>query len=172
VGRPNDGVKVRVVDGEEGREVRRGEVGLLEVQALQLDRAGWVRTTDLVRMDDDDFIWIVGRADDVIVRGGFKVATTEVRDVLASHPGVNDACVIGIPDRRLGQVPVAAVELRDDAVPVSVDDLVKFARDRLSGYQVPVEIRIVDSLPRTPSMKVSQGELRALFSHDTADERT
>ncbi|MGD9703736.1 MAG: class I adenylate-forming enzyme family protein [Acidimicrobiia bacterium] len=163
VGRPNVGVSARVVQPDSGEELPRGEVGLLEVSAAQLSRPGWLRTTDLARMDDDDFIWIVGRADDVIVRGGFKVDTNAVRDVLASHPGVLDACVIGMDDRRLGQVPVAAVELRPGA-DVDPAELLAWSRERLSGYQVPVEIRVVDELPRTPSMKVSQPALRALFA--------
>ena len=168
VGRPNAGVKVRVVDPESGEERPRGEVGLLEVEAPQLSEPGWMRTTDLARMDDDDFIWIVGRTDDVIVRGGLKVSTTSVREVIAGHPAVLDACVIGVPDRRLGQVPVAAVELRPHADPVSPEEIVAWARERLSGYQVPVELRILDALPRTPSMKVSQAALRASFQDDAS----
>ena len=162
VGRPNAGVDVRIVDRETGTVLPSGQVGLLEVRAPQLATEGWTRTTDLARIDDDRFIWIIGRADDVIIRGGFKVATGEVRDIIASHPSVSDACVIGLDDTRLGQVPVAAVELRAGAAITSAD-LLAWARDRLSGYQVPVEIKIVDLLPRTPSMKVSQGDVRLLF---------
>ncbi|CAB4819338.1 unannotated protein [freshwater metagenome] len=114
-------------------------------------------------MDDDQFLWITGRADDVIIRGGFKVATGEVGKVLAGHPSVLEACVIGLPDQRLGQVPVAAVQLRDDAEPITSEALLIWAREKLSGYQVPVELRIVAELPRTPSMKVSQVEVRNLF---------
>jgi acyl-CoA synthetase (AMP-forming)/AMP-acid ligase II len=168
VGRANPGVEVRIVDPDTGVSLAPGDVGLLEVRAAQLSQPGWVRTTDLARMDLDGFIWIVGRADDVIVRGGFKVATNAVRDVIASHPSVHDACVIGMPDRRLGQVPVAAVELRTGGARVTVDELMAHARAHLAAYQVPVEITIVDALPRTPSMKVSQGELRRLFETGTA----
>ncbi len=163
VGRPNAGVKVRVVDQDAATEVSRGEVGLLEVQARQLGTDAWVRTTDLARIDEDDFIWIVGRADDVIVRGGFKVATNAVRDVICEHPSVRDAGVVGIPDARLGQVPVAAVELREGAAPIGAEDVMAWARERLAAYQVPVQVRILDHLPRTPSMKVSQVALRSLF---------
>jgi acyl-coenzyme A synthetase/AMP-(fatty) acid ligase len=163
VGRPNAGVEVRVVDQESGAELPRGEVGLLEVRAPQLPQAGWMRTTDLARMDGDDFIWITGRADDVIVRGGFKVAAGEVRAVIVEHPAVQDACVFGIDDRRLGQVPVAAVELRPDSEPVTAADLLRWVRERLSAYQVPTRLVLVDELPRTPSLKISQGALRPLF---------
>lgn len=163
VGRPNQGVEVRVVDADSGEPVPNGSVGLLEVRAPQLIKEGWTRTTDLARMDDDQFIWIIGRADDVIIRGGFKIATEEVRRILAGHPAVQEVCVIGLPDQRLGQVPVAALELRDGAQ-LTPDQLLVWARERLSGYQVPVDVRIVESLPRTPSMKVSQIEVKNLFA--------
>ncbi len=169
VGRAHPGVRLRIVDQEDGRELGPGEVGLLEVNAPQLQRDGavqeWVRTTDLASIDEDGFVWIKGRADDVVIRGGFKVSTTQVADVLKSHPAVRDGSVIGIPDARLGQVPVAAVELRDDLDDKPTpEDLVTWLRARLAPYQVPVEVRIVDALPRTPSMKVSQPAIRELFA--------
>jgi acyl-coenzyme A synthetase/AMP-(fatty) acid ligase len=162
VGRVNRGVEARVVDEASGEPVPTGAVGLLEVRGPQLAPPGWLRTTDLARIDDDGFIWIEGRADDVIIRGGFKVATGAVSEVLRRHPAVLDACVIGVPDERLGQVPVGAVELRPD-VTVEAEALKVWARDQLSPYQVPVRIIVVDALPRTPSMKVSQPEVRRLF---------
>jgi acyl-CoA synthetase (AMP-forming)/AMP-acid ligase II len=166
VGRVNRGVVARVVDQASGELLPNDAVGLLEVCGPQLAQAGWVRTTDLARIDDDGFIWIEGRADDVIIRGGFKVATGAVADVLRSHPAVLDACVIGVPDERLGQVPVAAVELRAE-MRADAEALRGWAHDQLSPYQVPVQIIIVDALPRTPSMKVSQPEVRRLL--DVAD---
>jgi acyl-coenzyme A synthetase/AMP-(fatty) acid ligase len=162
VGRVNRGVEARVVDQESGEPLANGDVGLLEVRGPQLAQPGWLRTTDLARIDDDGFIWIEGRADDVIIRGGFKVATGAVSEVLRKHPAVLDACVIGVADERLGQVPVAAVELRPD-VSVDAEALKAWARDQLSPYQVPVRVIVVDVLPRTPSMKVSQPEVRRLF---------
>ena len=116
-------------------------------------------------MDADDFIWIVGRTDEVIVRGGFKVSTNQVRDVIAAHPAVLEASVFGVADERLGQVPVAAVELRSDVEPVTPDEILTWARERLTGYQTPVALKIVDVLPRTPSMKVSQAALRTMFEN-------
>lgn len=162
VGRANEDVEIRIVDQATGEALPTGSSGLLEVRSEQLGQDGWVRTTDLARMDDDGFIWIEGRTDDVIIRGGFKVATNSVADTLRRHPAVSDACVIGIPDERLGQVPAAAVELRDGATFTS-DELATWARQQLSSYQVPVTFLIVDRLPRTPSMKVSQPALRALL---------
>ena len=87
---------------------------------------------------------------------------TASRQAAQRHPAVGDACVIGIPDERLGQVPVAGVELREGATLTS-EDLAAWAHIELSSYQVPVRFLIVDRLPRTPSMKVSQPGLRALI---------
>jgi acyl-coenzyme A synthetase/AMP-(fatty) acid ligase len=162
VGRANDGVEIRIVDQQTHAPVPNGSSGLLEARSPQLGQDGWVRTTDLARMDDDGFIWIEGRTDDVIIRGGFKVATNAVADILRQHPAVGDACVIGIADERLGQVPVAGVELREGAA-LTDEDLAAWAHEKLSSYQVPVKFLIVDQLPRTPSMKVSQPGLRALL---------
>jgi acyl-CoA synthetase (AMP-forming)/AMP-acid ligase II len=87
------------------------------VKARQFDRDGWVRTTDLARIDCDGFAWIVGRADQVIIRGGFKVHPDAVRMVLERDPRVLTAAVVGHDDPRLGQVPVAAVELPPGPAP-------------------------------------------------------
>ena len=92
--------------------------GLLEVKPAQLGPAAdWIRTTDLARIDADGFLWILGRADQAIIRGGFKVMPDDVRTALESHPAVRGAAVIGRPDERLGETPVAMVELRDGRRP-------------------------------------------------------
>jgi acyl-CoA synthetase (AMP-forming)/AMP-acid ligase II len=160
VGRPNPGVSVRVVDPTSGEALRAGEAGLLEVADPAIGGA-WVRTTDRARVDRDGFLWILGRVDDVIIRGGFKVSLDAVREALLDHPSVTDAVVIGVPDKRLGDVPVAAVE----APQCDVDghELVEHASSLLQRYQVPVEIRVLRSLPRTPSMKTDGAVIRSLF---------
>src|SRR5690606_31975123 len=118
----------------------------------------------------DGFLWIVGRSDDAILRGGFKIMPGDVAAVLLAHPAVRDACVVGVPDPRLGAVPVAAVELHDGA-DIDGDALRAFAREHLTGYQLPTEIRIVDALPRTPSLKVSRPAVQALFASDQRTSR-
>lgn len=164
VGRANAGVTIRIVDPETSEALPAGTPGLVEVTGPQLGESGWMRTTDLGRMDADGFLWLMGRADDVIIRGGFKVSTTTVHDALVTHPAVGEASVIGIPDARLGSVPVAAVELASGVgTAPTPDELRSFLKGTLSAYQVPVEILIVERLPRTPSMKVSQPEVRKLF---------
>ncbi|MGB3437250.1 MAG: fatty acid--CoA ligase family protein [Actinophytocola sp.] len=167
VGRAHPGVELRIVGEETGDPLDTDETGLLEVKAAQLGARGaeWVRTADRARLDADGFLWIVGRADDVIIRGGFKVSTGTVAEALKEHPAVRDAGVIGLDDARLGQVPVAAVELEDGAE-VGEEALTAFARERLTPYQVPVRVHVVDELPRTPSLKVSAPLLRRLLEQE------
>ena len=165
-GRPFGDAVLRVT-GSDGREVSSGEVGTLEVSTSQsaLGAGAWVRTSDLARIDADGFLWITGRADDAIVRGGFKVQPAAVVKVLESHPAVREATVAGLPDERLGAVPVAAVELEpgvDTVAAVLSAELTSWCRAELAPYEVPVTILVVDALPRTPSSKVSRGDLLEL----------
>jgi long-chain acyl-CoA synthetase len=163
VGRAQPGCEVRIIDLLTEQVLDTNCVGLLEVRSAQVDASRWVRTTDLAEIDDDGFIFIRGRSDSAIIRGGFKVLPRDVEQVLREHPAVKEICVVGLPDIRLGAVPVAALEVRPG---VSLDEaqLISFAREKLVAYQVPVRWLVVDSLPRTPSLKVSQHEVRQLFS--------
>jgi long-chain acyl-CoA synthetase len=163
VGRANPGAQVRVV-GDDGAPLPPGQIGLLEVKPAQLGPAtDWMRTTDMARLDTDGFLWIVGRADQAIIRGGFKVMPDDVRGALESHPAVAGAAVIGRSDERLGETPVAMVELR---TPRSADTaaLVAYLRNRLARYEIPAEIAIVAELPRTPSGKPDLSAIRRHFS--------
>jgi acyl-CoA synthetase (AMP-forming)/AMP-acid ligase II len=164
-GRAHPGCALRVVDPETNAAVPTGEVGLLEVVAAQLPEVGWIRTTDLARVDDDGFLWIVGRADQTILRGGFKVQPEVVRSALEQNPDVRGAAVFGLDDERLGQVPVAVVELRADSR-VDGDDLLAHLRPLLAAYELPARIVVVDELPRTPSGKVELVAARALVLDD------
>lgn len=159
VGRPQQGREIRVVAPEDGIELPADTRGQIEVRSSGGD---WVRTTDLGRVDHDGFVFIDGRTDDVIVRGGFKVSPADIVEVLRGHPAVRDAGVVGLPDARLGSVPVAAVELAVGAS-ATPEGLLEHLRERVSRYQVPARLLIVDELPRTPSLKVSQPGLRQLF---------
>lgn len=166
VGRARGDVLLRVVDADSGRELPVDRIGVLEVlprQRLGADVA-WTRTSDLASLDADGFLYIHGRVDDAIIRGGFKVDTAAVAAVLAQHPAVKEASVVGLPDQRLGQIPVAAVELRAGVAAPTVEDLRVHAQQHLSPYQVPVHFKIVSALPRTVSMKVSRPDVLALFA--------
>jgi long-chain acyl-CoA synthetase len=164
VGRANPGAQLRVV-GDDGTPLAPDQVGLLEVKPGQLgSSAKWMRTTDMARIDADGFLWIVGRADQAIIRGGFKVMPDDVRAALETHPAVAGAAVIGLRDERLGQTPVAMVELQE---PASVDaaTLAEFLRTRLARYEIPTGIAIVAELPRTPSGKPDLAAIRGFFSN-------
>ncbi|MBV8180297.1 MAG: AMP-binding protein [Mycobacterium sp.] len=162
VGRANPGAQLRVV-GDDGTPLEPDQVGLLEVKPGQLGPAAeWMRTTDMARIDADGFLWIIGRADQAIIRGGFKVMPDDVRTALESHPAVAGAAVVGRRDKRLGETPVAMVELRD---PASVDAgaLADFLRTRLARYEIPTNIAVVAGLPRTPSGKPDLSAVRRFF---------
>lgn len=169
VGKARPGVSIRVVE-ETGDPQPANEIGLVEVRAKTAatapdEDAHWIRTNDLGRLDEDDFLWIVGRADSAIIRGGFKVLATELEEVLERHAGVKEASVVGISDERLGQVPVAAVVAAEPHDAPSTRSLDEHCRSELPSYKVPAEFRIVEDLPRTRSLKVSIPGVRELFSH-------
>jgi long-chain acyl-CoA synthetase len=169
VGRLNPRTEGRTVDAETGAVMPTGEVGLLEIRAPNIgDGVTWVRTTDLAIVDADGFLYIKGRADNAIIRGGFKILPDDVVNALQSHPAVREAAVAGIADRRLGAVPVAAYIARSGHTAPSEDEMKLWLREKLMPYQVPVAIKVVDELPRTPSLKVSQPALKAMFETNDA----
>ena len=160
VGRAHPGCELRVVDPETGGTLGSDQEGLLEVRARQMgDDPDWIRTTDLARLDADGFLWIVGRADQAIIRGGFKVRPEDVRLALESHPRVRGAAVLGVADARLGAVPVAAVELRTGPA-VDPEELLEHLAERLAPYELPTRITVLDVLPRTDSGKVDLTAVR------------
>jgi acyl-CoA synthetase (AMP-forming)/AMP-acid ligase II len=161
VGRATLGAQLRVVD-DNGAPLGPDQPGLLEVKPGQLGPStDWMRTTDLARIDADGFLWILGRADQAIIRGGFKVMPDDVRGALESHPAVRGAAVVARSDDRLGETPVAMVELR---ARVDAAALIDYLRERLARYEIPTEVAIVDQIPRTPSGKADLGAVRAFFS--------
>jgi long-chain acyl-CoA synthetase len=159
-GRALPGVELRVIDRATFTELPRGEEGLLEVK---MPTADWMRTSDLAVLDDDGFLWIRGRADDVILRGGFKVDPRKLEAVLQQHPAVHEAAVVGVPDERLGAVPVAAVVLRTDAH-ATPEELIAWTRERTAPYEVPTQVAITTELPRTVSQKVSRDGVAKLVA--------
>ena len=163
VGRGLPDTRLRVVDPDTGRELPDGEQGLLEARVAPIG-PDWIRTTDIASIDADGFVTLHGRADGAINRGGFKILPETVRRVLISHPAVRDACVVGVPDTRLGQVPFAAIETTP-GMPVPSDDVLKdLVRRSLPVYNVPVAFAAVDELPRNPALKASLPDVAALYA--------
>ena len=159
VGRAHAGIELRVVDAVTGDVLPAGQTGLLEARGGQLPgQAGaWLRTNDLATIDDDRFLFIRGRADDAINRGGFKIPPSVIEDALHAHPAVAEASAVALPHARLGEVPAAAVTLHS---PATEDELMQYLASRLTRYQRPVVIKVVDQLPRTPSLKISRPLVR------------
>jgi acyl-CoA synthetase (AMP-forming)/AMP-acid ligase II len=135
--------------------------GYLEdpVATAEAMNAGWLRTGDLGWIGDDGYVRIVGRAKEMVVVGGFNVYPAEVEHILADHPDVSEAAVVGIPDERLGEVAVAFVV--PSAVTPASATLVQWCRDRLANFKVPRHVWIVQSLPRGAVGKIAKPELRA-----------
>jgi acyl-coenzyme A synthetase/AMP-(fatty) acid ligase len=153
---------LRVTDPETGEVLPTGTPGLLEARVPMMSD-DWIRTTDLVTIDEDGFVFHLGRNDGAIVRGGFKVLPETVVNVLRSHPAVSDAAVVGMRDDRLGEVPVAAIEPQAGVAAPTAAELEVHIRASLPSTYVPTRFLIVDALPRTPSMKVSLAEVKKLF---------
>ncbi len=179
LGVPLPGYRTRVVD-EDGRPVGRGAVGELQLQGPGVLKGyrgdedatrgaftedGWLRTGDLVRRGPFGVFTFEGRAKDVIVRGGYNVYAVEVEQALERHPDVAEAAVVGLPDARLGEVPVAAVRPAAGAS-LDPDALRAWAKEELSSYKVPVRILVVDDLPRSGTRKVQRSQLRSLFADE------
>ncbi|RDH78902.1 long-chain fatty acid--CoA ligase [Mycolicibacterium moriokaense] len=162
VGRALPDTELRIVDPDSGAEMAVGEHGLLEARITTISE-DWIRTTDIASIDDDGFVTLHGRADGAINRGGFKILPETVRKVLISHPAVRDACVVGVPDARLGQVPFAAIEAVPGQPIPTDDDLKALVRQSLPVYNVPVAFAVVDDLPRNPALKVSLPAVAALY---------
>jgi long-chain acyl-CoA synthetase len=166
VGLAQPGTQIRVVEPETGKVLAANTVGVLEVISNQIGCKEWTRTTDLAEIDEDGFLYIRGRADDAIIRGGFKILPQDVVAVLRSHDKIKQACVVGIPDQRLGEVPVAAIELKPGVSDIDIEEVIRFAKLKLTSYQVPVAFKVVAEMPRTPSMKIAKHAVKNLFLNE------
>ena len=161
------GCRIRIVDQNSGDDLSLNEVGRLVVQ---VDAVGpdWMVTNDLARIDDDGFVFFTGRADGAIIRGGFKIVPEKLCEVLRAHPKVAEAAVVGVPDERLGEVPVAVIEPKRDQRPEPAE-LEAHMRAHLASPQIPVRFLIVDALPYTASTKVALGDVRAMVAAMISD---
>jgi len=110
-------------------------------------------------MDPDGFYFIVDRAKDLVIRGGYNVYPREIEEVLYAHPAVLEAAVIGKPDQRLGEEVVAVLSLRPGAS-VTAEEIIAYCRERLAAYKYPREVRFMDELPKGPSGKILKAALR------------
>jgi malonyl-CoA/methylmalonyl-CoA synthetase len=172
VGLPFPGVSIRIVD-EQGQTVRGDESGELLVQSPTVCAGywnrpdataaafadGWFRTGDIATRALDGYITLRGRRGDVIISGGFNIYPREIEELLGEHPSVAEAAVAGVPDPVRGEVPVAFVVLRPDAV-ADPDAFIEHCRGQLASFKVPRRVVFLDRLPRTALGKVQKNLLR------------
>lgn len=162
VGRALPGVQLRIVDPDTGAVLPAEQEGLLEVISPRIGPE-WIRTSDIAIIDADGFLFHRGRADGAIVRGGFKLLPETIERALMLHEAVSAAAVVGIADKRLGQVPAAAIQLRPGAAQPSVSELEVHLRRELLATHIPATWRFVTTLPTTPSLKIDRPAVRRLF---------
>jgi long-chain acyl-CoA synthetase len=175
VGKPLAGVELRIVD-EHDNNVPTGEVGEIIARGPNIMqgyynmpaetaaalRNGWLYTGDMGRFDEDGYVYIVERKKDLIIRGGFNVYPRDIEEVLATHPAVIEAAVIGIPSQRMGEEVKAFVVTRSD---IDAETLMAYCRDKLANYKTPSQIEFVDTLPRNAIGKIDKKELRKRHVH-------
>src|SRR3954470_5305443 len=177
VGKAVPTVAVRIVD-DEMNDVPQGDVGEIvyrgatvmagywnkPAETADAFHGGWFHSGDLVRADEEGFIYVVDRKKDMIISGGENIYGAEVENALAGHPAVDEVAVVGIPHERWGETPAAVVVPADSESPPTLDDLVDWTRDRLASYKKPTRLFVIDELPRNASGKVLKHQLRATYS--------
>ena len=176
IGRPLPDVELKVVD-DDGVELPLAQIGELWVRTPRvmkgygskegttspLQQDGWLPTRDMGWIDEDGYIFLAGRKDDMIIRGGENIAPAEVEAVIYSHPGVDEAAVIGLPDVEWGQ-RVAAVIVPRPGTTLTVEEVSEFCRQRLASFKKPEIICFADSLPKNQMGKILKKDLRAQLS--------
>ncbi len=173
IGRPGFNWEARIVD-DEGRPVPRGKVGELIIRGpgvmkgyyndpeatSKVLKNGWLYTGDMAREDEDGFIYLVDRKKDIIITGGENIFPVEIEEFLRAHDDIKDAAVIGMPDRRLGEVPVAVVEAKPGRA--LTEEMVMDFCQALPRYKRPRRV-FFDKVPRNPTGKIEKPKLREKF---------
>lgn len=168
VGQPVPGVEIEIRD-ENGTVLGPGQAGELFIRGEQvsgkytgigsvLDDHGWFPTKDIATLDDAGYLFITGRSDDTIIRGGENIAPAEIEDVLVEHPGVHEVAVIGVEDPQWGQALVAVVVPEDGATPTA-EELRDYVRQELRGSRTPDQVVFRDRLPTTATGKILRRQL-------------
>ena len=175
VGRAQPHVEIKVVDPDTGETVERGQPGEFcargyivmlgywndeEKTREAIDSEGWMHTGDLAVMREDGYCTIVGRIKDMVIRGGENVYPSEVEAFLYTHPDIDDAQVIGVPDDKYGEEICAWIRMKPGSTALDAAALRAFAEDKLAHYKIPRYVHIVDEFPMTVTGKVRKVEMR------------
>jgi len=176
VGKPIFHSQMRIVDPETGAEVPIGESGELLISGPHVCSGywrnpeatakslvdGWFRTGDMAHMDIDGFFYIDGRYKDMIKSGGENIYAAEVEAVIREHPAVRDAALIGVPDRKWGEVGLMVVTF-EEGYQATEEELKKFCQGKLARYKIPKQIVFADELPYSAYGKVEKAKLREKY---------
>ncbi|MCE7796926.1 fatty acid--CoA ligase family protein [Sphingobium sufflavum] len=168
VGKVMPGMQVRVVDPDTGVEKPAGEEGIVEVVSKRIG-PDWIRTSDVAIFDADGFMWHRGRADGAIMRGGFKVLPESIERALRLHPAIAVAAVTAKKDRRLSEVPAAAIQLKPGVPVPEIAELEAHLREHLPSTHIPTVWRFVDDIPKNRSAKIDRPALKAMFEEEGAE---
>ena len=173
IGKAGFGWEVKIADPD-GNTVKRGEVGELYVKGpgvmtcyyrdekatAETLKDGWLLTGDMAQEDEDGFIYLVDRKKDVIISGGENLYPVQIEDFLRSHPAIKDVAVIGLPDKRLGEIAAAIISIKDDAT-CTEEEITAFCQ-KLPRYKRPHKIIFAD-VPRNPTGKIEKPKLRKIY---------
>jgi long-chain acyl-CoA synthetase len=172
-GKPFTGIELRIVDSDTAKDVPLGEVGEIWIRSRQvmkgywnmpeetaksIVKGQWFRSGDAGYFDKDGYVYIFDRVKDMIVSGGENVYPAEVENALMAHPAIADVAVIGVPDEKWGEVPMALVVRKPDTQ-VTENEILAFARERLAGFKTPKTVDWIEVLPRNPSGKILKKDL-------------
>lgn len=176
IGKPVMFCDIALVD-EAGKPVKQGEVGELILkgpnilkeywglpeQTKEAIRDGWFYTGDLMRQDEEGFIYVAGRKKDMIISGGENIYPLEVEQIIYTHEAVSEAAVIGIENEKWGEIPIAFISLSDGKT-ISDEELISFCKTKLANYKVPKRIYVLDELPKNATGKIDKVKLKELIS--------
>jgi len=175
IGRAHPHVQIKVIDPETGAVVERGQPGEFcthgynvmlgywnddEKTAEAIDSDGWMHTGDLAVMREDGYCNIVGRIKDMVIRGGENIYPREIEEFLYTHPDVEDAQVIGVPDAKYGEETCAWIRMKSGRTPLDADAVRAFATGKLAHYKIPRYVHVVEEFPMTVTGKVRKVEMR------------
>jgi long-chain acyl-CoA synthetase len=171
IGTPIPGIEMKIID-ETGNQLPPGEVGEIVIRGHNVMKgywnrpdataevlaAGWLRTGDMARTDQDGYFFIVDRKKDMIIRGGYNVYPREIEELLYEHPAILEAAVIAVPDPALGEEIGAAVVLRPQTS-VDPDEIREFVKERLAAYKYPRHVWFTDELPKGATGKILKRDI-------------
>jgi acyl-CoA synthetase (AMP-forming)/AMP-acid ligase II len=173
IGKPLPDVQIRIVD-EEGKPLPSNAIGEIHAKgprimkgywedeqktAQTMTKDGWLRTGDLGYLDEEGYVYLTGRVDDLIIRGGENIAPEEVEEVIHSYPKIREACVIAVPDEEFGQQPFAYCVLKEGET-CTPEEVMEFCRERIASFKRPRGVAFIPELPRNPMGKVLRKKLR------------